>query len=109
MLLKFLEKQFDEVFEEEQRIHRNPKFEEHRVHALLYFLEPTALGIKQFDIDFMKLLAPRVNVIPIIAKSDGLTATERESFKTKVRVPPSPPKYNALDHGRYCEKRYPDL
>lgn len=91
MLLEFLERQFDKVFEEEQRIHRNPKFEEHRVHALLYFLEPTALGLKQFDIDFMKLLASRVNVIPVIAKADGLTVKERESFKTKVRAQLSSP------------------
>lgn len=86
LLLAFLEKQFDEVFEEEQRIHRNPKFEEHRVHALMYFLEPTALGVKQFDIDFMKLLAPRVNIIPVIAKADGLAVKERENFKVKVGI-----------------------
>jgi cell division control protein 11 len=43
-LLKFVEKTFDDVFEEERRIHRNPKFEEHRIHALLYFIEPTGLG-----------------------------------------------------------------
>ncbi len=43
-LLKYIEKTFDDVFDEEQRIHRNPKFEEHRIHALLYFIEPTGLG-----------------------------------------------------------------
>lgn len=83
-LLQYLEKTFDDVFEEEQRIRRNPKFEDHRIHALLYFVEPTSLGLKQFDIDVMKRLSPRVNIIPIIAKADGLTELELQVFKKKV-------------------------
>ena len=83
-LLEFIEGTFDEVFAEEQRIRRNPKFEEHRVHALLYFIEPTTLGLKQFDVEFIQRLAPRVNIIPIIAKADGLTVAERKKFKEIV-------------------------
>ena len=83
-LLAYLERAFDEVFEEEQRVHRNPKFEEHRVHALLYMLEPTGLSLKAFDAELMSKLAERVNVIPVIAKADALTATERASFKKRI-------------------------
>lgn len=54
------------------------------MHALLYFIEPTALGVKKFDIDFMKKLAGRVNIIPVIAKADGLTDEEKGFFKKKV-------------------------
>ena len=79
-----LEQAFDEVFAEEQRVRRNPKFEEHRVHALLYFVEPTGLGLKSFDAEFMKRLAERVNVIPVIAKADGLTASEKAAFKRRL-------------------------
>lgn len=79
-----LERAFDEVFEEEQRVHRNPKFEEHRVHALLYFIEPTGLGLKSFDAEFMRRLAERVNVIPVIAKADGLTSSEKGAFKKRI-------------------------
>lgn len=43
-IIDFLEKTFDDVFQEEQRIHRNPKFEDHRVHVLLYLVEPSKLG-----------------------------------------------------------------
>lgn len=82
--MQHLEGTFDEVFEEEQRIHRNPKFEEHRIHALLYLLEPTSLGLKQFDIDFMKRLAPRVNIIPVIAKADGMNEVEKQVAKKMV-------------------------
>lgn len=84
-LLQYLEKTYDDVFEEEQRIRRNPKFEDHRIHALLYFLEPTSLGLKQFDIDFMKRVSSRVNIIPIVAKADGLTELELQLFKKKVQ------------------------
>lgn len=79
-----LENAFDEVFDEEQRVHRNPKFEEHRVHVLLYFLEPTGLGLKSFDAELMKRLSERVNVIPVIAKADSLTSSERVSFKRRI-------------------------
>lgn len=83
-ILAFIEQSFDEVFDEEQRIHRNPKFEEHRVHVLLYLLEPTGLGLKDIDAQFMSQLADRVNVVPVIAKADGMTAKERAQFKKQI-------------------------
>lgn len=84
LLLKHLENTFDEVFEEEQRIHRNPKFQEHRIHALLYLLEPTSAGLKKFDVDFMRTLASRVNIIPLIAKADGFDPEEKLQAKAMV-------------------------
>ena len=82
----FVEKAYDEVFEEESRVRRNPKFEEHRVHAVLYLLEPTALELKPVDADFMRRLAVRANVIPVIAKADSLTAIERQRFKNQLNA-----------------------
>lgn len=43
-ILQYLEAQFDEVLLEETRIKRNPKFQDNRVHALLYFISPTGHG-----------------------------------------------------------------
>ena len=83
-ILKFIEGTFDEVFEEELRVRRNPKFEEHRVHALLYLLEPTGLDLNPVDAEMMKKLADRINVIPVIAKADSLTSEERQKFKAQV-------------------------
>jgi cell division control protein 11 len=99
-LFSYIEEVYNAVFEEEQRIHRNPKFEEHRVHALLYFIEPTALGLKKFDIEFMQKLAPRVNIIPVIAKADGLTQEEKKTFKSKVLFGMA---HYVLDYGRHCK------
>jgi cell division control protein 11 len=36
------------------------------------------------DIELMKRLAPRVNVIPVIGKSDTLTPKELRDFKARV-------------------------
>lgn len=83
-VMSFIEKTFDEVFEEESRVRRNPKFEEHRIHAVLYLVEPTGLDLKAVDAEFIKKLSNRSNVIPVIAKADSLTATERQKFKTQL-------------------------
>jgi cell division control protein 11 len=83
-VLAYIENSFDEVFDEEKKISRNPKFEEHRIHALLYFIEPTGLGLKRNDAEFMQIIGSRINIIPIIAKADGLSRDEMANFKSKV-------------------------
>lgn len=40
--------------------------------------------LKPLDIEFMKQLDHLVNIIPVIAKADTLTASELKTFKTKV-------------------------
>ena len=37
------------------------------------------------DIELMRRLSPRVNVIPIIGKADSLTPKELKAFKKRVR------------------------
>lgn len=57
-----------------------------RIHCCLYFIAPTGHSLKTIDITVMKKLAEVVNVVPVIAKSDGLTLEERELFKQRVRL-----------------------
>jgi cell division control protein 11 len=85
-VMSFIEKTYDEVFEEESRVRRNPKFEEHRVHAILYLIEPTGLELKPVDAEFIRKLSVRTNVIPIIAKADSFTAIERQKFKSQLNT-----------------------
>ncbi|BFZ63862.1 Cell division control protein 11 [Saitoella coloradoensis] len=75
-ILGYLERQYDEVLSEESRIKRNPRFRDNRVHAVLYFILPTGHGLRELDIELMRRLAPRANVIPVIGKSDTLTPDE---------------------------------
>jgi len=41
--------------------------------------------LKPLDLESMRNLSDYVNVIPVIAKSDTLTAEERADFKKRVR------------------------
>lgn len=75
-ILKYLELQYDEILAEESRIRRNPRFKDNRVHVLLYFIEPTGHGLRELDIELMRRLSKRVNVIPVVGRSDSLTPTE---------------------------------
>ncbi|CAN6630276.1 cell division control protein 11 [Trichomonascus vanleenenianus] len=75
-ILRYIEEQFDEVLAEESRIKRNPKFTDNRVHALIYFIEATGHGLREMDVEFMKLLASKVNIVPVLAKADALTPDE---------------------------------
>ncbi|KAI9206886.1 Septin-type guanine nucleotide-binding (G) domain-containing protein [Polychytrium aggregatum] len=83
-ILNYIEQQYDTILAEESRIKRNPKFQDNRVHAVLYFITPTGHGLRQLDIEFMRRLAPRVNIIPVVAKSDSLAPTELAIFKKRV-------------------------
>ncbi|BFZ59084.1 Cell division control protein 3 [Saitoella coloradoensis] len=57
-----------------------------RIHALLYFIQPTGHSLKPIDIEVMKRLCDRVNLIPVIAKADTLTDDEVNTFKARVRA-----------------------
>jgi len=80
----YLERQYDDILAEESRIKRNPRFRDNRVHALLYFITPTGHGLRELDIELMKRLSPRVNVIPVIGKADSLTPAELAESKKLV-------------------------
>lgn len=71
------------IFQEEQP--DRTKMVDNRVHCCLYFLRPSNKGIDTLDVVTMKKLAKRVNLIPVIAKSDLLTKEELKNFKTQVR------------------------
>lgn len=55
-----------------------PISEDKRVHILFYFIAPHRL--KEIDIEFMRRLAPIVNIVPLIAKVDSMTKDEKKQF-----------------------------
>ncbi|KAJ1508472.1 hypothetical protein HMI54_003215 [Coelomomyces lativittatus] len=83
-ILTYIEKQFDEVLAEETKIKRNPRTQDSRIHALLYFISPTNHGLRELDLTCLTLFSKRVNVIPVIAKSDSMTPKELLMFKERV-------------------------
>jgi len=56
-----------------------------RVHACLYFIRPTGHTLKPLDIEIMKRLGTRVNLIPVVAKADTLTQNDLHTFKQRIR------------------------
>jgi cell division control protein 11 len=83
-IVGYLERQYDDILAEESRIKRNPRFRDNRVHALLYFITPTGHSLREMDIELMRRLSPRVNVIPVIGKADSLTPSELQAFKRRI-------------------------
>ncbi|KAI9845757.1 MAG: hypothetical protein M1837_004590 [Sclerophora amabilis] len=83
-IVGYLERQYDHVLAEESRIKRNPRFRDNRVHVLLYFITPTGHGLRELDIELMRRLSPRVNLIPVIGKADSLTPAELAESKKLV-------------------------
>lgn len=80
-----IDSRFDSYLEMETKINRSSlTINDDRIHALLYFIEPTGHCLKPLDIKFMKSVHEKVNLIPIIAKSDILNELEIEDFKFKV-------------------------
>lgn len=61
---------------------------DNRVHACVYFIQPTGHSLKPLDIEVMRRLHTKVNLIPVIAKSDTLTDEEIALFKQRVRSLP---------------------
>jgi hypothetical protein len=61
------------------------------------------------DIELMRRLSPRVNVIPVIGKADSLTPSELRGFKKRVCSASHfvcSVAYLASDYGRYRTLRY---
>jgi septin 7 len=82
-ILKSLEARFDSYLEQETRVNRKAIVDS-RVHALIYFIPPNGHSLRPLDVEFMKRVCGRVNLVPVIAKSDALTETEVLLFKKRV-------------------------
>ncbi|KAF1565252.1 UNVERIFIED_CONTAM: Septin-8-A, partial [Eudyptes robustus] len=85
VIVDFINDQFETRLKDELMVKRNlSSFDDKRIHACLYFISPTGHGLKALDIVTMKELSKRVNVIPVIAKSDTTSKEELARFKSKI-------------------------
>ncbi|ELT90440.1 hypothetical protein CAPTEDRAFT_173215 [Capitella teleta] len=80
---EYIQQQFEQYFKDETGLNRK-NIKDQRVHCCLYFLSPLAHGLRQTDIQFMKRLHDKVNIVPIIAKADTLTPSEIRRLKNRV-------------------------
>lgn len=77
-LVKYIDDQFEAALKEECKIQRTHQSNDTRVHASIYFIRPTGRGLRPLDIQCMRALSERCNVIPVISKGDLLTVEERK-------------------------------
>ncbi|KAI4722970.1 cdc12 like protein [Aureobasidium sp. EXF-10727] len=83
-IIEFLDDQHESYMLQEQQPRRGERIDL-RVHACLYFIRPTGHGLKPLDIEVMKRLSSRVNLIPVIAKADTLSPNDLLKFKSRIR------------------------
>uniref|UniRef100_A0A8C9K3X4 Septin 6 n=1 Tax=Panthera tigris altaica TaxID=74533 RepID=A0A8C9K3X4_PANTA len=84
-IVEFIDAQFEAYLQEELKIRRVlHAYHDSRIHACLYFIAPTGHSLKSLDLVTMKKLDSKVNIIPIIAKSDAISKSELTKFKIKI-------------------------
>ncbi|XP_014662298.1 PREDICTED: septin-7-like isoform X3 [Priapulus caudatus] len=82
-IIDYIEQRYEEYLNGESRVNRKT-MPDARVHCCLYFISPNGHGLKPLDIEFMKKLHDKVNIIPVIAKADTMTPEECTSFKKTI-------------------------
>lgn len=82
-IISYIEEQFEKYFNHESDLNRR-HISDSRVHCCFYFISPENYGLKPLDISAMKSLHNKVNLIPIIGKSDFLTKEESEALKKRI-------------------------
>lgn len=81
-IIDYIDQQYDQYMAAERHPGFRKAIPDTRIHAVLYFLAPTGHGLKELDVKALKTLSEKVNVIPIIAKADMMTAEEKVAFKS---------------------------
>ncbi|KAF2725131.1 Septin-domain-containing protein [Polychaeton citri CBS 116435] len=84
-IIEFLDDQHESYMLQEQQPRRTEKIDL-RVHACLYFIRPTGHTLKPLDIEVMRRLCTRVNLIPVVAKADTLSPADLLKFKNRIRA-----------------------
>uniref|UniRef100_A0A9J7YZK0 Septin n=1 Tax=Cyprinus carpio carpio TaxID=630221 RepID=A0A9J7YZK0_CYPCA len=80
----YIDQQFEQYFRDESGLNRK-NIQDNRVHCCLYFIPPFGHGLRPVDVEFMKALQDKVNVVPLISKADCLTPAEMRKMKDRVR------------------------
>jgi septin 7 len=118
-IVENIEQRYDAYLEAENKVNRT-NIVDNRIHACVYFIQPTGHSLKPLDVEVMRRLHTKVNLIPVIAKADTLTDDEVIAFKHRVSDRFSfqfllllyfwPDFTNfPIDSCRYCPSQHPNL
>lgn len=79
-LSKYVDDQFKSYLYQSQQPKRAAMVDS-RIHCCIYFLNPVTKLISNLDLQSMKSLSGKTNLLPVIAKADMLTDVELNEFK----------------------------
>ncbi|PIK38413.1 putative septin-5 isoform X1 [Apostichopus japonicus] len=82
-IVTYVDDQFEQYFTDESGLNRK-NIVDNRIHCCLYFISPFGHGLRPIDVEFMKRMHNKVNIIPVIGKSDCLTPTEIKKLKERI-------------------------
>jgi len=80
---KYIDERFEQYLKDESGLNRR-NITDTRVHCCFYFINPSCHGLRPIDVEFMKNLCNKVNIVPVIAKSDTLTKGEVAAMKKQL-------------------------
>ncbi|XP_065364117.1 septin-1 [Calliphora vicina] len=82
-ILEYIDEQYERFLRDESGLNRR-NIVDNRIHCCFYFISPFGHGLKPLDVEFMKKLHSKVNIVPVIAKADCLT--KKEILRLKCRI-----------------------
>ena len=86
-ILNYINAQYEAYVQEELNLKRSFRpLSDTRVHLCLYFVCPTGHSLKRLDLETMKALDCKVNIVPIIAKADTISKSELTEFKKRIML-----------------------
>ncbi|CAG9812414.1 unnamed protein product [Phaedon cochleariae] len=81
--INYIDEQFRQYFTDESGLNRR-NIQDNRVHCCLYFVPPWGHSLRHMDLELMKRLHHKVNIVVVIAKADTLTTTEVAKLKKNI-------------------------
>ncbi|CAB1322104.1 unnamed protein product, partial [Coregonus sp. 'balchen'] len=81
-IIQYIDNQFERYLHDESGLNRR-HIVDNRVHCCFYFISLFGHGLKPLDVEFMKAIHSKVNIVPVIAKADTLTLKERDRLKRR--------------------------
>ncbi|KAG8224052.1 hypothetical protein J437_LFUL001129 [Ladona fulva] len=79
----YVDEQFRQYFQDESGVNRK-NIQDNRVHCCLYFIPPYGHSVRQIDLELMRRLHRKVNIVPVIGKADTLTPAEIKRLKSRI-------------------------
>lgn len=82
-IIEYVDDQFERYLHDESGLNRRHIID-NRVHCCFYFISSSGHGLKPLDVEFMKALHNKVNIVPVISKADTLTISEVKRLKKRI-------------------------